>query len=248
MKKPKIFDLAYYLNTSKIDKNGMCPIMLRVSYKGKRVTIGTKRKILPENWSNQFDLPIPGSPGFKELNLFLESLKLEAGNLYRQLCQDGLEFDLEKFKNKLTGKEEEQAITRYGLCDLWEKHNSKLYEASAQKGNFSNHQKYSVVLKYFRDFLKSTKNQTELPIDLLTREVVLEFFHFLKVKKGIQNNTAIKYMQKLRTIVRESFLNGLLAKDPFVQIRFKFEQIERSYLTDEENYNELPARSLIFKG
>ena len=51
MSEKSMFSLLYYINKSKIKQNGECPVMLRITIKGRSVAMSAK--------SGQIDPPSP---------------------------------------------------------------------------------------------------------------------------------------------------------------------------------------------
>ncbi|SDX56262.1 Site-specific recombinase XerD [Hydrobacter penzbergensis] len=60
---------------------------------------------------------------------------------------------------------------------------------------------------------------------------VSDFDYYLKHNDGNKHNTVVKYITNLKKIVNMAVTNGLLLKNPFVEYKSAYKDVERVYLT-----------------
>ena len=61
-----------------------------------------------------------------------------------------------------------------------------------------------------------------------------DFLLYIKNNYGCSHNTAMKFVQRFRTVVNFAKNTGLVTADPFGSYRVRFERTDRDYLTMEE--------------
>lgn len=74
----------------------------------------------------------------------------------------------------------------------------------------------------------------DIPIRNLTFQFITEYEFFLKSVRGVQHNTAMGNLKKLKKIARQCVANDWLDKDPFMSYKVKIRDTNRTYLTEEE--------------
>jgi len=63
---------------------------------------------------------------------------------------------------------------------------------------------------------------------------VTEFEYYMKTTRKCCNNTTVKYIKNFKKIVRIALANGWLKKDPFVGIKYRLDDVDLAFLTEEE--------------
>ncbi|OUN66494.1 hypothetical protein B5G13_08650 [Butyricimonas sp. An62] len=83
-------------------------------------------------------------------------------------------------------------------------------------------------------FIKETCGTPDLPLEEINYSLVEKFYLFIREKYNSENNNALKYVQRLKTVINDARANSLMTSDPFVNFKFKFEKKRREILTDDE--------------
>ena len=94
--------------------------------------------------------------------------------------------------------------------------------------------KFDLTYRRLEEFLRVKRNRTDIPITLVDRNFVLDFEAYLKVDFRLQANSAEKLMRIFKRITTMCFKSGLMAKDPFCDVRLKKVKKDRGYLTRHE--------------
>ena len=79
------FCLLFYIRRTKLNRNGEAPIMMRITVNGVRVDASVKKTILPEFWSVAKGKALEKKREYKELNLYLDSIRLRIMKIQREL-------------------------------------------------------------------------------------------------------------------------------------------------------------------
>src|SRR5690606_5474882 len=102
--------ILFYLNKSKINQKGICPIKCRITYLKKRKEFSTGQFVNPDDWNSKKQLAVSNSKNNSILNaeLALIKSKLEKAHLKLQLEDNDFTVDdiLLKYLNKKIKKED----------------------------------------------------------------------------------------------------------------------------------------------
>ena len=117
---------------------------------------------------------------------------------------------------------------------LFDKHNEDVAARVGISVSAPTLQKYKVCKRRFSEFLKDKLRRRDLKLTELTYMIILDFDLYLRTVVGQNPNTATKTMKTFKTIVILGQKLGVLHHDPFVNVRFHLEPVNRGFLTDEE--------------
>lgn len=115
--------VLFYARKSKLNALGETPIYMRVTIDGQRLDIGTKRFIHPDQWSGEAGIAKGKTEAVREINSFLDSLKMKAYFHQKELLQEGNAVTMDFFKAKWFGREVESGRM---LMEIFNDHNNKM--------------------------------------------------------------------------------------------------------------------------
>jgi site-specific recombinase XerD len=95
-------------------------------------------------------------------------------------------------------------------------------------------ERYETSYKHTRDFIRWRYKQEDLALDDLNQQFVKDYELYFKTERNCSHNSTTKYLKNFKKIVRIALANGWMKKDPFATIKFKLNQVDAVYLTDEE--------------
>jgi integrase/recombinase XerD len=79
------YGLTFYLNRTKLKKNGDCPVMLRININGQRVVLQTKRYLKAHDWdTNRYQMK-GRTTETRVFNEYLEVLQIKVHKKYNEL-------------------------------------------------------------------------------------------------------------------------------------------------------------------
>ena len=96
--------ILFYLNKSKINKKGLCPVKCRITYKKKRKEFSTGEFMNPSEWNSKHQKAISTTINNQQINLQLEIITANIKKAYLQLQLAGTEFSVEDIFNTYSGK------------------------------------------------------------------------------------------------------------------------------------------------
>lgn len=95
-------------------------------------------------------------------------------------------------------------------------------------------QKYTVVKTHFLRFLKSSYKREDLGLLEFTPAVIMDFELYLRTKANLAHNTAQKKLKLLKTMTIYAQKRGIIMHDPFLDVKFYSQPVDRGFLTEDE--------------
>lgn len=74
----------------------------------------------------------------------------------------------------------------------------------------------------------------DIPVKEIQPRFAAEFDRWLRITYQLTNNSTMKLMRQLKTMLRVGHLNGWSKSDPLAGYKIHFEKVDRGYLTDAE--------------
>ena len=99
------FCLLFYIRRTKLNRNGEAPIMMRITVNGVRVDASVKKTILPEFWSAAKGKALEKKREYKELNLYLDSIRLRIMKIQRELEIEEVSVSANSVLDRFQGKD-----------------------------------------------------------------------------------------------------------------------------------------------
>lgn len=88
--------------------------------------------------------------------------------------------------------------------------------------------------RYLSEFIKKQYNADDLPFSSIDTAFVRDYNLFLRVDKGLEQNTANKYCKILKKVVVLALDNKWMEINPFQGMRFQAKATNRQFLTEKE--------------
>lgn len=82
--------------------------------------------------------------------------------------------------------------------------------------------------------MKEKYSLSDMPIKEINVVFIENFYLFIREEYQCTNNTTMKFIQRLRTIIYYAKNTGLVLNDPFSNYKFRFDSVDREILTQEE--------------
>ena len=96
-------------------------------------------------------------------------------------------------------------------------------------------EKFDSCFRYVLRFVKHKYNCDDYDVRKINYDFIIELDHYLRIN-GLSNNTAVKYMQSFKKIIKIALAKGYILINPFAEYKVKLETVEREFLTDDEIY------------
>ncbi|NDV94280.1 site-specific integrase [Dysgonomonas sp. 521] len=226
------FTVLFYLRKTRADENGLTPVMARITISGERAQFNTRTMVDPVLWDSKAGKCIGRSQEIIKTNRILEALKVRITDIYhKQLNEYGYVLP-EKIKNIVLGIETDK---KKMLLKHFTEHNDFYLLKVGRDTSQITYGRYELTKTRLQEFLKKEYHLTDIPVMELTPVFIEKFFLYLQNEHNCSNNTALKFVQRFRTVFNYIKSTGADIKiDPFVGFRFKTKKVIREVLTQEE--------------
>lgn len=199
--------LNYVVRSSKARKSGLCPVELSIIINNERKVISLDRQINPKHWNSKTQT-VKNNP---EINKYLQAIVQKLYTLQTELLQHNIPVTidniLDAYKNGV------QHTTT--IIALFKKHNEDYYKYKVLTNIYTktSYDKYQKALEYFQTFLKQHIGKPDIQIKQITPQLIENYYSFLL--QHMQNNTAIKTIKKLKTIIQLAIDEGYIQTNPW---------------------------------
>ena len=225
------FGLLFYIRRDKTNKRGEAPVFMRLTINGERADASIKRFIEPHAWNSAKGKANEKCRGGKDLNLYLDAISANILRIQRDFELDKKEVSAQIILNRYLGKEQSD---RHTLMEVFRAHNEKCRALSGISFAPGTVIRYETSLRLTEAFLRTTYKKEDCYLDEVTNQFIEDFEFFLKTVRRCCHNTTSKYLMNFKKIVRIALAKGWMKKDPFAQIRFHLDPVEREFLEKQE--------------
>lgn len=224
------FNVLFFIRKTRALKSGENPIMLRISIAGQLSEIQLKRAVKPNLWNQSKERCTGKDAVSLEINRYLESVKLRLFEIHRKMDEEGKLINPNEIKRKFLGLDEEHKM----FFQMFQEHNDKCRELIGKDYAKVTVSRFDTCLKYFREMSLAQYQRKDIPLREVTNGMILDYIHFLKSEKGLQENTVIRYMKTVKKVLNIAVNYDWIEKNPFGNIRFHEKEVNKEFLTKEE--------------
>jgi hypothetical protein len=192
MRNDNTFGIHFILRMNKV-KNGKAPLYARITVNASRIEVSLKTLVEISDWNPSKGLAKLKNEKAKELNSFLEQVRGQFADCYKQLQLQKKIINAEAIKNLFLGNEKSE----HTLCSLIEYHNTNM-KTVLSHGTLKN---YFTTSKYLGKFLKAQHKTADIYLTDLNYQFISKFELFLRKhiptdhQKKLQNNGVMKHLE-----------------------------------------------------
>lgn len=169
------------------------PIILRITYRKERRD-GLNGRVKRE---------------FKDsiiINKNLELIHRKANQIFEELTYSGEPFSMDQIVNKLKGKDEKPEL----LVDYLRKRNEEIKLRAGVDISLKTYEKYKRSLWHMINFLQGNYEAKDYLLVKLEKVFSEKYSHNLRLEKKIDNNSSVKYLTSLKTMLMPVIESGII--------------------------------------
>ena len=140
--------VLFWLHLSKMNSKNRAPIILRLSYQGKRIDRSTGYYVVPEKWSKSKQLIRGDNVLDAEFNAWISTVKVAVKNQERKFIESNY-VHLQTIMDSLFLK----VIDEMTLFELINEHNEELKARIGKDYTYSTYEKYVFTEKKVKSFI-----------------------------------------------------------------------------------------------
>ncbi len=217
-----------WLHKSKTNKEGLAPLMIRLSYQNKRADRATGFYVTPKEWNVTKQRLKGNSPKSQEVNDWIsEAIVKLSESIKAETKHDNTVYLPAVLATLFAEIKEEPA-----LLALMANHNEKMKERLGNDFRYSTYEKYVFTYNKVKAFIEHQIGKKDILLRELTTKFIVEFDHYLRANDNNQHNTAVKYCINLKRIINLAVLQGLIEKNPFSTYKTIYKDTQQIYLDE----------------
>jgi len=224
------FSLLFVIRKHRLLKNEEAPVYLRITVNGEVADINVKRSVRVEMWDQRRESSLGKLHADRELNHYLETLKMRLYKIHREFEIDGKRITAKALRDRFYGKDESSKT----IGDVYREHNEKCRALIGIDFTKSTVEKFDTSLSHLKEYMQHQYGRDDVLLSEVNGQFVNNFDFYLKTVRKCQNNSSIKHLKNLKKVVRIALANDWMKKDPFYGIQFKHEETHIEFLTQEE--------------
>jgi len=231
MRTRNTFGVQFLTRPDKV-RDGKVPVYVRVTVNKDVIHIALKQWIDSRSWDNRKGFAKGIKEEIRDFNNYLEEIRTELGECYRELQLRKQVITAEAVKNVFLRVENDD----HTLCNLFAYHNKNA--AHTLSPNTLSH--YETSQKYMLKFISTQYRKKDLHLKDINYKFLVDFETFLRNlkpvdhQKPIGHNGAMTHLVRLKKMVNLAINLEWIVKSPFKSYKIKIQHEERTYLLQAE--------------
>ena len=229
----KIGRLSYtlFLNKSKINIRGLCPIYCKLYYGSDIRVISTSISVPIENWDGRRTLVVNSDLESCLFDIWKQKLNMILVDIYI----NNLVPDLKTIASKLSTKAKAAESTKeVGFLEVFRVFNGIASDKIGKSYNFRTVQKFNGIYNTMVKFIKTKYNLNDLTLNELKLKHLLDYEEYCLLILNHKQITINKAVQRLKQVIKYSIGHDYLDKDPWLLHQSKTAIITIRYLQKDQ--------------
>ena len=227
---PRSYNLIFYVRKSRSTKKSICRIYLRVTINGSRSDMSISRTIPVNKWDSLKGRAKGTSRESIEINNHIDKLTYNLNKIHQKFMDEGKLITPSKMIRAINAIDESDKM----VLKTFKEHNENLDQLIGKDISASSAQRYWTCHNHVQQFINEEYKEDDYRLKDIDHNFIIKFEHFLKTKRHCNHNSALKYVNNFKKIVRIALAHKWINHDPFINYRVKFEAVEREFLTQDE--------------
>lgn len=223
------FKMLFYVNGSK-EKNGIVPIMGRVTINGTVAQFSCKRDIPKILWDVKGNRAKGKSMEAHDINNALDNIKAQIIKHYQRISDREAYVTAEMIRNAYQGIGCEYET----LLGAFDKDCASFLKRTGKDRSIGTYKIMVLARNDVAAFIKAFYKRTDMSMLELTPDFIKEFATYLMTERGLKNATVWLRCMWLKGVVMRAHYNGLIPRNPFAHFHISPNVKEREYLTEDE--------------
>ncbi|MDR0832613.1 MAG: site-specific integrase [Candidatus Symbiothrix sp.] len=224
------YSVIFYLKKTDTKKDGLCPVMGRITIDTGQKAFSLKIKADPDCWDAKENRAIGKSRQTLAVNKTIEDYIDKIDNYYDAILDDQGYITAELVKNALDGV----GIRETKLLKLFAEHNKELKLRVGVDREESTLEFYERSYTRLSDFIKQEYETEDINLRALTVSFIEKYDFYLRIDRNMENNTIAAHMKNLKKIIRRAIRQGTLKHNPFYTYACQSEEKVCRHLEPEE--------------
>ncbi|PZP48301.1 MAG: integrase [Pseudopedobacter saltans] len=201
--------------------SGLSLLYARITINGRRIEISTNRKVSETLWNAKMQKAIGSSLEAKMINSHLDAIKVALYQHHSRLVTMGRTVTPLLLKNEYLGISENRKTINEAFSFLLKQYEEKLKIAKTSGTTIS---KYRLTAEKVEKFVKQKFSTSDMLLVDITPTFLNDFFHYLMTVERLSNNTAMKYISRVKTLFLMVHSRGWMKENLAASFRCTYEE------------------------
>ncbi len=224
------FAILFYINRTKVRKDGTCQLLCKVSIDSVPAQIGIKASVKPELWNPETGRAGGRSENALTVNRAIDDLTKQIKGHYKRI-KDSLGFvTAELVKNAVTGIGQKPLT----LLALFREHNE---EVKTRIGTDCVEETYKIYVRshnHLQTFMQKKMGRDDVTLRSLDKKFYEDFENYLYTDCHMKDKTVYEELYRLKKMSKRAVSQGTLRVDPYARMRPKYPERKSRHLKLED--------------
>lgn len=222
----------YSLRESKVNKKGLSPIEVSISYNKERVYFSTGKFIQPSEWNKTKQQVKGASSNAQLINNFLIEFRNKIYAKEIELMKIGYLITPTLLKDAVLDKL--NVLKEKTLLEVVTEHNEEKKSLLGKGIASSTLYCFEHSKRLLREFIQKKYNTEDKNIKEINIGFIQSFHTFLLTEKAMSQNTCTKHLKFLKSIINRAVSNGYIEYNIIAFYKVERDPVEIDFLTEEE--------------
>lgn len=208
------FAVLFYINRTKVRKDGMCQLLCKVSIDAEAAQIGTKVAVDLAIWNPATGRADGRSRNALEVNRAIDALTEEIKTHYKRINLSLGFVTAELVKNAVKGIGQKPLT----LLALFREHNEEFEKRIGIDRTKETYKSYVRSYNHLQEFVQEKCGQEDITLRSLDREFYEAFDLFLRTDRHLQQKSVHEHLYRLKKMTVRAVYQGTLRRDPYCNL------------------------------
>ena len=226
------FAILFFIRDSRVRKDGTASIEVVLTVNGERCALSTGKQVPIDKWDKAKQQVKGKDEEAQSLNNYLKAIKAKLYQKEAELLDRGFIITAELLRDAYFDKVE--SLKEKSLFEVFEEHNK---EQEKLVGNGVSKATYWIsvyTVRLLKEFVQQKYKREDLYLRELNLSFIQSFHTFLRIDKGMAQNSSTKHLKLLKKIVNLAVANSYMTTNPFITYKVEREPVEIDFLDEEE--------------
>ena len=213
-KRRSTFAVLFYINRTKVRKDGMCQLLCKVSIDAEWEQIGTKVSVNPAIWNPEKGRADGRSENALTVNRAIDDLTHEICGHYDRIKNSLGFITAELVKNAVKGIGQKPLT----LLALFREHNEEFKKRVGIDRIQETYDSYLRSYKHLSAFIREKKGVEDVTLRSLDRAFYDDFELFLRTDHNLKPKSVHEHLYRLKKLTMRAVSQGTLRRDPYCRL------------------------------
>lgn len=224
------FKYLFYINRDKVKKNGLCPVMGRITLDGEIAQFSTGLETNPDLWDAKTGCSTGRTAHEKGVNKGLKSLSTSIEKHYAYIVEKDGYVTAERVKNAVMNIAQEPTT----LLKELEEATEEIRKSIGINHTVATYRAYVNAHLNLSRFIRDKYGKSDMPFSSLEYSFIENYDMYLKIDHKMATGSVMQHIVFLKKLVKRAMNKGIISRNPFFGYVPDQPKTSRKWLSCEE--------------